>query len=655
MVPMSTLIIIISVALNTVVAAWTVRRLMGVPVGWPRTFLLSFIASLVANPLLVSLLGHLGISDPLSPDEAGMGAAVAVLFVGWVIAVEISLLVVTEVLVPTGRLPGPINFVRGLPAWGRRMRRFVEIFGIAMSHGLIRYLNRSRTSAEYTGKQESAIALREALTDGGVTFVKLGQMLATRPDLLPPRYIAELSKLHSQVPADPWESVKQTLTEELGDEPEKIFQYFDPTPLAAASLGQVHRATLTDGKDVVVKVLRASAQTTVHSDLDIITRLAQMIEQRAEWARQLGTIDLAEGFRASLNEELDYRTELRNLTALRGIKEVAIPRGYSEFSSRRVLTMDHVSGVPLSQAQTQIAELSHHQREQLGHTIVEVVLRQLLVDGIFHADLHGGNILLTPDQGLALLDFGSVGRLDRPARQAMMTLLIAVDRQDGAAATTALRHLLVAPPDLALAATESHIGSLVMRIDGMPADELFNELFRTVVDVGFKVPPAIAAAFRCLGVLEGTLKLLDPECDVVATARTTAGELFQDQFGPIAALESGLEQTALVTPLVERLPARLSSIVERLDRDNLGLDFSPLRNAQSQSTLNHFGQLLSLAVLTTISALCGIAMVLSDRGPQWPDTLQMTTYIGMFLLLIAYTLGSRLAVTALRNGLRYEG
>src|SRR5699024_7444837 len=195
--------------------------------------------------------------------------------------------------------------------------------------------------------------------------------------------------------------------------------------------------------------------------------------------------------------------------------------------------------------------------------------------------------------------FGSVGRLDRPARQAMRSLLLAVDRQDGAAATTALRHLLVAPPELDLATTESRIGSLVMSIEGMPADELFNELFRTVVDLGFKVPPAITAAFRCLGDLEGTLTLLDPECDVVTTARTTAMEQFRDQLEPISALESGVEQTASAAPLVGRVPTPTSSIGERLVPENLGVDGSPSFSVQRQVTFNYFGQLVTLALLTT--------------------------------------------------------
>ena len=563
-------------------------------------------------------------------------------------------MVVVEILVPTGSVPGPIEFVRGLPARSRRARRFTEIFGIAARHGLIGSFSRSRASSDRLGRPETAIALREALTQGGVTFVKLGQTLSTRPDLLPPTYMHELSKLHSQVPAEPWDAVRQILITELRQPPEQVFRHFDTVPMAAASLGQVHKATLRSGEDVVVKVQRGSASATVRGDLDIITRLARLMEKRTDWASQLGAIDLAEGFGRSLAEELDYRTELRNLTSLHGTDAVIVPGGYPQFSTRRVLTMDRIEGVPLSSAHDEINALTRREREELARTIIDVVLRQILVDGVFHADLHGGNILLTPRGSIALLDFGSVGRLDRQARQGLRSLLLAIDRQDGAAATTALGQILIAPLDLDQVTTQWNIGDLIMRIEGMPADELFNELLRVVVAAGFKVPPSIAAAFRCLGVLEGTLDLLTPDLDVITTTRSIAAQVFRESIKPINAVESGVEQAALAIPIVERVPAQLSSIVGRLDHQNLGLNFSPLGDPASRAMANHYAQLLSLSVLTMVAAFSGIALVLSDQGPQWADGLYMTTYLGLVLLLVAYVLGSRLVIMTLRHGFRHD-
>ena len=312
--------------------------------------------------------------------------------------------------------------------------------------------------------------------------------------------------------------------------------------------------------------------------------------------------------------------------------------------------MDRIDGIPLSSAQQEIEALTAGQRDELTRTILEVILRQILVDGVFHADLHGGNILLTPEGSLALLDFGSVGRLDRQARLGLRSLLIAIDRQDGAAATTALCHILIPPADLDLVATQWLIGDLIMRIDGMPADALFNDLLRAVVSAGFKVPPAVAAAFRCLGALEGTLTLLSPDLDVVDETRDIAASVFRESVSPLHSVRSSVEQAALVAPIAERVPAQLSSILGRLDRDNLGLSFSPLADPTGRAVASQFAQVISLSVLTIVAAFSGIAMVLSDVGPHWADNMRVTAYIGMILLLIAYVIGSRLVITTLQRG-----
>lgn len=403
---------------------------------------------------------------------------------------------------------------------------------------------------------------------------------------------------------------------------------------------------------MVVKIQRTGAHGLVRSDLDIINHLAALTERRAAWARRLGTKDLAAGFHRSLDEELDYRVELHNLTTLRGSDMVVIPRAFPDQSTHRVLTMEQLHGVPLTSAAQEIADLSPEIRVELAESLVDVVMQQIFVDGIFHADLHGGNVLLLTDGRLGLLDFGSVGRMDRGLRTALVSLLLSINRQDGAAAAKRLTALLEAPEDMNMALLKRQMADLVMRVGGIPVDELLGQLFTIALDHRLRVPPPLAAAFRAISSLEGTLRLLSPSIDVVGLVRDRAGIVVRAGFNRENLVEQAHEQLVTVASLAQGLPEHVRSIIDRVDRSNLGVRMSLVSDTHGERFLSGLVQQLVLAVLTATFAACGTALVLSDMGPLLAPRLQLVTYAGLVLLLFAFTLGSRLIALAFRG--RYE-
>ena len=644
---MATVGVLISSLINALIIGWLARRLLGTPVGWPRTLALSLIVNASTAPLLTWALPQLGVHEVLewNPD-AGAAVLVITLFGAWMIAIEVGLLAIGEAIVPTGSLPGPVELVRSLPQRWRRGRRYAAIVRILVRRGLRRYL---RPGVRIGGEDaRTARALRDALTDGGVTFVKLGQMLATRPDLLPAVYIRELSTLHSDVPAEPAAGVRAVIEQELGASPDVLFADFDDEPLAAASVGQVHRATLSSGEAVVVKVQRPTARATVTADLDIVNRLAALAERRTGWGRALGTVDLAAGFARSLDEELDYRIELRNLVAC-GSGPIVVPRPHPAYSSARVLTMDALDGVPLSRAPTELDALDPATRRRLAEELLLAVLRQLLVTGIFHADLHGGNVMLLRDGRLALLDFGSVGRIDATARTSLALLLLALDRQDGAAATSALCDLLIAPPALDERALEREVAELIMRFGGgLPLNDTIVDLFEVVVRHGLRVPGQIAAAFRALGAVEGTLRLLDPHLDLVALARDLTPKLTSDGLA-IPGTDDLRDLIAANLPALQRLPRRLVGIAERLEAGTLAVRVHGLGEAGERRFLTGLMHQIVLVVLAATAAACGVALTLSELGPQLTPVLRVSTFGGLTLLLFAFVLGCRALVLVFRG------
>lgn len=623
---------------NIAVLMYMARRLLGVPIGWGRIAIVSAIANAALSPTVALVMETYRVSN----DTPSVAVVVMLgVLAAAVITAEIVVLTVLEVFIPTRNVPPMTSVIMGVPAAFRRLRRYVAIWWILLRRGLTAYVGPSMASAGAAPKV--ARSLRRALTDGGVTFVKFGQMLATRADLLPANFVTELSKLHSSVEAEPWSDVEPVLRESLDEPLDDAFATLDESPMAAASVAQIHAATLGDGTDVVVKVQRPRARAQVDADLDILRRLAVRLERQTLWGRQIGAVALADGFADSLHEELDYRVEVANMRSIAATSSLVVPRAYPELSSERVIVMERLTGKPLSSAN--IDALPEQRRAELAEELLTGVLRQIFVHGVFHADLHPGNVILTDDGHLALLDFGSVARLDRGARSALVMLMAAVDRQDSIAATDALLNLMDRPDDLDDRQLERDIGALIARYgDGAPAGStgaMFGELFDVVIGYGFRVPPQLAAVFRTLATLDGTLRLLDPDVDLVGIARSRGAELASSLISREALKDQIDHQLATLLPVLSRLPRRLSRITEKLEDGTLSVNVRSLGDLTDRSFLAGVGHQLNLTLLGVALGFGGLFLLTRSGGPSLMPGVSWWTIFGCTLLILAFILGSR--------------
>ena len=646
--------------LNTLLLGAVTRRLLGVPVGWPRTIVVSAILLVTGGAPAREISRNLGFltedGQVVEGNELVVGAVTFVVLL-WIIAAGLAMLVILEALVPTGSLPGPLTLVRGLPARRRRAARYAAVVGVAVRHGLGGFLGRGARRGLGDDAPRVARALREAFTDAGVTFVKLGQMLATRPDLIGEPFAREMARLQSDVEPEPWDVVEQTLEEELVEPLAQVLPELDPEPIAAASVGQVHTGRLADGTPVVVKVQRRNARAQVTADLDIVGRLARLLEKRTNWGRSIGLTALADGFAASLDEELDYRVEAANVRAISAAQvapgAVHIPLVHEELSGPRVLVMERVEGEPVSRASEQLSRMPCERRSEVAGELLAAVLRQILGSGVFHADLHGGNVVLRPDDSLALLDFGSVGRLDSTARDGLARLLAAIDRGDSISATDALITLLDRPAELDDRLFEREVGALVGRyrhgLGTLGATGLFPELFGLVVRHGFAVPPQLAATFRSLGALEGTLRLIDPGLDLVGAARAAGRDLIEERLAP-AQVRAGLEeQLAQLLPVLKRLPRRVDALTGAAQDGRLTVQVRLLAHQDDRAFVTDLVQQVTMTVLAAAATLSAVLLIMTPGGPELGADVRLFPLLGATIFFFGFVLAARVLALAFQR------
>ena len=617
-----------------------VRRVLGVRTGLVRTFLVSLVSLLAIDALINSALNRDDVRQ-LAEQHPAQFAMFGIVVALWCFAASAAVLVGVEILLPTGSLPAPQHLLLGWRRRWRQARRNTSIMAIAAKHGLSSQL---RGFGRRSNHEETARSLRNALNESGVTFIKLGQMLSTRADLLPEVYVRELSTLQNRATPLPWADVDKVLTDELGRPVGQVFSHVDHDPLASASLGQVHRATLLDGRPVVVKVQRPGAAEQVHTDLATLSDLARQL-QGTEWARTLGLRGLVDGFADSLREELSYTVEAANTRAIAASAadrpRVVVPKVAEDLSTDRVLVMDFLDGTPLSQSSDLVAALPAQTRAAMASDLLGTVLHQVLRDGVFHADLHAGNLMVWPNGRVGLLDFGSAGRLDAGSRAQLVQLLWAVDNDDSAAAMDALLMLLDPPDQVNERALQRDLGMLITRMRaGGDTLALFGSLMAMVIKHGFQIPPMLAAALRALGALEGTLRTLNPDVDLVADARDFGQEQMR-AITPETLKNQAVTRLAQMLPMLDRVPRSVARITEDLEQGTFSAHVRILSHPEDRHFVTGLVHQLAGALLAAAAVLGGILLVTSEGGPGFIPGLSLLALFGYLLTFAGFTLALR--------------
>jgi ubiquinone biosynthesis protein len=544
-----------------------------------------------------------------------------------------------------------------------RARRYSEITAVAFRHGLRPLLRGRGAGNASVARAQLARSLRTALEDGGVTFVKLGQMLSTRPDLLPAESIEELSRLQERVAPIPWRDIQAVLENELGPL-EQTFASLDREPLAAASIAQVHAARLHSGEEVVVKVQRPGIAPAVERDLEVVLRLAATIEARRRRGLSVqATIDgvdtaglnvgeLARGFATALREELDFRIEAQNVAAVSaalaergGDPLVHVPAVHEGLSRRRVLVMERLHGIPFSAAETAIRARGLD-RHALALGLLNALLSQIMRDGVFHADPHPGNVLLLDDGRLGLLDFGSVGRLDPIVQGALARLLVAVERRDPEGLRDALLDLAGQPDDVDERRLVRDLGRFVARHlspGKRPDAAMYVDLFAAVAAAGLTVPPEAAAVFRTLATLEGTLTQLDPGFDIVAESRAFAAAHLT------ASLPRAVgEELLALLPVLGRLPRRVDGIAAALEQGRLGLNVRLLADERDRRVITTLVHQALLAFVAAAVGLMSVVLLAAHGGPTVSSSVTLYELLGYNLLLLSLLLVLRVLFVVFR-------
>lgn len=497
----------------------------------------------------------------------------------------------------------------GVAATLRSAPRLSRILRVLARHGFIGAVRGER-------HWPSPAQAREALEELGVVFLKFGQVLALRRDLLPPAYIDELERLHDRLPPMPEAEVRATIEAELGGTVEELFGSFEAEPLAAATIAQVHVATLADGRAVVVKVRRGGLAERIAEDTATLAYLAALAEQLAPRLRAFDLVGMVREFRESLRRETDLSREGETIrrfrAALAAVGGVWIPDVVPERTTRAVLTLEHSPGDRIDR----YAEEHPEARPTLARRLATLVLHQVFETGLFHADPHPGNVFVLPDGRLCLHDFGMIGELAEPLRDGLTRLLDAVVRGDARVATDTYLELGLVGDDIDRPALEADLAALLREVRERPLAEIsVGDALASLLRVGsqhrVRNPGELLLLARAFLIAEAVMRRLDPQLDVLEVFRGQVARLALRRYSPERLLQDGRQLTRDLERMVREAPADVRRALRRLADGDLGRVHAPELTALGQRASRNLERLTG-AVASAAFVVAGAMLVMVD-------------------------------------------
>ena len=502
----------------------------------------------------------------------------------------------------------------------KHLKRYKDIAGLLLKFGLSEFLRASGlhdmlggdhgTLAKRTQPEPEELA--QDLERLGPTFVKLGQVLSTRADIVPVRYLDALAQLQDRVGPFPYEDVEKIIREEFGQSVAKAFLTFDPTPLASASLGQVHKATLADGHEVAVKIQRPDIREKLADDLEVLDEVAAMLEAATELAKRYEFRRFVADLRRTLMSELDYIEESRNLLTLaenlKEYKDIVVPRPVAALTTGRVLTMDFVRGTKVTKADTD--RLGRRGRELAEH-VLDAYIKQVCVDGFFHADPHPGNVLITPDNRTALIDLGMVARVTPPLREQLLRLLLAVGEGNADEASDICLKIGEPKEDFDEPQLRRRVADLVASQQGASVAKIqlgktVLEIARAAGDSSIRVPRELTMLGKAMMSLDQLGNSLDPEFDPYRYIREHAPALILNQLKRGMNAANFLTRALEISEFMQRMPGRVNKILDRIADNRLEVkvrSFDETRLTEGlQKVANRIAEGLVIAAMIVAAA-----------------------------------------------------